>query len=364
MFASASTSAVTVPPATAGSSSPSTVAPSAATLQPTTASSVIEAPDAAVSAPQVLMVERFDPDDVGNVSYVVVAQDGSELAVLSPPTDFDGRLTISAIHQAPGATLALVEAGDRLATLDAETLQLETYMTGAEVEWRDLDARFVIVSTDRRHLEVIDLTTLTRHDIGSFERFLSAVSSGDRLLVTAIDNDRVVTVILDVAADSIGVLDGMTGSDWSLDDSGELLLTRNVSAVTDGKASEFVVSPASKPATQDVWYTSDRAPRAVWGDDSIVVVEGSGGGVFVVTAESAVDIGVLPGDRLRTHVRRSDQRGSTRRARRRCLVELVPRRSGRSNADRAARAPGPERVRHGRVETGSRRSRRRSVIRI
>lgn len=295
--ASASTSAVVASPVTTVSSLTSTVASAPTTSQPRTTPSATAPPDDFASSPLVLVVQRFDPDDASNVSYVVVAQDGRDLATLSPPADFDGQLAIRAIHQAPGATLALVEIGDRLATLDAETLQLETYLIGADVEWHDPEARFLIVSIDQ-HFEVIDVKTLTRHDIGSFERFLSAVPAGDRLVVTTIENDELVTVIVDVAADSVDVLDSLTGSGWSYDDSGAQLLARNSPTLTNRNASEFLVSPASEPTTQTAWFTSDRAPRAVWGDDSLVVAEASGGRVFVVTAESAVDIGVLPGDRL------------------------------------------------------------------
>lgn len=255
-------------------------------------------PDAVASSPNVLVVQRFDPGEASNVSYVVVAQDGSELATLSPPAEFGERLAIAAIHQAPGTTLALVEAGDGLATLDTETLQLGTYLIGADVEWRDSKARFLIVSVDQ-HLEVVDLKTLTRHDIGSAERFLSAVPVGDRLVVAAVADDELVTVIVDGAADSVDVLDSVSMSGWSFDDSGEQLLARRSPLRSDRSATEFLVSPASEPTTQHAWYvSSDRAPRAVWGDDSLVVAEASDGRVLVVTAESAVEIGVLPGDGL------------------------------------------------------------------
>lgn len=155
----------------------------------------------------------------------------------------------------------------------------------------------LIVSIDQ-HFEVIDLRTFTRHDIGSFERFLSAVPAGDRLVVTVTENDELVTVIVDVAAGSVNELDSLIGTGWSYDDSGAQLLARSSPSVTDRITAELLVSPASEPASQRVWYTSDRAPRAVWGDDSLVVAEASGGRVSVVTAESTVDIGVLPGDRL------------------------------------------------------------------
>ncbi len=276
--------------------STSTIAPSPTTSHATTAP-VVTAPSTVASSRHVLVVQRFDPDEASNVSYVVVAQDGSDLGTLSPPADFDGRWAIRAIHQAPGATLALVETGDSVVTLDIETLQLETYLTGAEVEWRDAEGRFLIVSTDQ-HFEVIDLRTLTRHDLGSFERFLSAVSAGDRLVVTTTENDELVTVIVDVAAGGVDELDSLTGMGWSYDDSGAQLLARNSPSVTDRNTTELLVSPASEPTSQRVWYTSDRAPRAVWGDDSLVVAEASGGRVSVVTAESTVDIGALPGDRL------------------------------------------------------------------
>ena len=242
-----------------------------------------------------LLVQRFATDG-GGVSYVLVGPDGGDLATLTASEGLGEELSVSGITQATGSDVALVETPEGLATLDAATLELDSYLPGAEVEWRDPDGRFLVVRADGL-LEVVDGGTLTRHALDSAGQVGSASAAGDRVAITLIGEDGVVAVVVDAVTGTVTPLhedDRTTGLPF--DDAGDQLVVTRTDGPGSLRVRQLVVSSSASPSSQTVWYESELGPTAAWADDTLVVAEANGGRVLLVSDGETVEIGTLAGD--------------------------------------------------------------------
>jgi hypothetical protein len=287
-----SSSSSSVPPAPTASApdvSISTPAPDP-TPSPTTTPGT-----AATASESALLVQRFDTDR-GGVSYVLVGPDGSDLATLTAPEGLGEELTVSGITQAAGAATAMVETPAGLATFDAATLELASFLPGAGVEWRDPDGRFLVVTVDGL-LEVVDGLTLSRHPLGVDGSLGSVGVAGDRVALTVIGEDDFGAVLVDAATGAVtSRSDGDRTSSLPFDDAGEQLVVSRTGDRGGPRITQIAVSLSASPDAQAVWYESELGPTAAWADDTLVVAEVTGGRVLLVSEGEAVEIGTLPGD--------------------------------------------------------------------